>query len=52
MLVREYVYGNATVVLYRPELTETELKKIEPQILVGLQEIGKEMKESQNGNKD
>jgi hypothetical protein len=36
--------------VYRPELTEQEQKKVEAQILVGLQQIGKEMKENQNGN--
>ena len=36
--------------MYRPELTELEYEKVEKQILIGLQQIGKEMKENQNGN--
>lgn len=47
MVVREYTYGNATVVVYRPELTEKELKKVEGQILISMQQIGKELKENE-----
>ena len=50
MYTREYTYGNSIVVVYRPELTELEYEKVEKQILIGLQQIGKEMKENQNGN--
>lgn len=50
MTTREYTYGNSIVVVYRPELTEREYEKVEKQILIGLQQIGKEMKENQNGN--
>lgn len=50
MIVREYIHGNAIITVYRPELTEKERKKIEGQILISLQQIGKEMKENQNGN--
>ena len=49
-IVREYIYGNAIITVYRPELTEEEHRKIEKQILVGLQQIGKELEENQNGN--
>lgn len=47
MEVREYTYGNATIVIYRPELTGKELKKAEERILVSLQQIGKELKENE-----
>lgn len=47
MVVKEYTYGNAMIVVYRPELTEKELKKIEEHILISLQHIGKELKENE-----
>lgn len=47
MDVREYTYGNAIITVYRPELTETDLKKVEAQILISLQQIGKELKENE-----
>lgn len=50
MIVKEYTYGNAIIKVYRPELTELEYEKVEKQILIGLQQIGKEMKENQHGN--
>ena len=50
MTVREYTYGNASIVVYRPDLSKEELGRVERQILIGLQQIGKEMKENQNGN--
>lgn len=49
-IVREYIYGNAIITVYRPELTKEELKKVEKQVLVGLQQIGKELEENRNGN--
>lgn len=49
-MVKEYTYGNATIMIYRPELTDREYERVEKQILIGLQQIGKEMKENQNGN--
>ena len=47
MVVREYTYGNATIVIYRPELSDKELKKQEEKILISLQQIGKELKENE-----
>lgn len=47
MVVRDYKYGNAIITVYRPELTEKELKKAEDQILISLQQIGKELKENE-----
>lgn len=47
VIVREYTYGNALITVYRPDLTESELKKVEAQILVGLHQIGKELKENE-----
>ena len=47
MEIKEYTYGNALITIYRPELTENEYKKIEKQILIGLQQIGKELKENE-----
>jgi hypothetical protein len=40
-----YTYGNATIVTYRPELTEQEQKKRERQIETALQILGKELVE-------
>jgi hypothetical protein len=45
--MKEYTYGNATIVIHRPELNEKELKRIEAQILISLQQIGKELKENE-----
>ena len=47
MIVRDYTYGNAIITVYRPELSEKELKKIEEQISISLQHIGKELKENE-----
>lgn len=47
MIVKEYTYGNATIVVYRPELSEKERKKQEERILISLQQIGKELKENE-----
>lgn len=41
MQVKEYVIGNAIVVVTRPELTEAERKKREDRILTALQQYGK-----------
>jgi hypothetical protein len=46
-VMREYTYGNALIAIYRPELTEQELKKVEDRILIGMQQIGKELKENE-----
>ena len=47
MDVRKYVRGNATIVVYRPKLSEKELKKQEDNVKIALQQIGKEMKENE-----
>ena len=47
MIVREYTYGNAMITVYRPELTDKDLKKQEQNILIALQQIGKELKENE-----
>ena len=47
---REYIYGNAIVVIHRPELSDKEKEKQETQILRALQHIGKEMKENEHGD--
>jgi hypothetical protein len=47
MIVREYTYGNAVITVYRPELTEYKLKEVEKQIVISLQQIGKELKENE-----
>ena len=47
MIVRDYTYGNAIITVYRPELSEKELKKIEELISISLQHIGKELKENE-----
>lgn len=46
MIVREYTYGNAIITVYRPQLSEKELRKQEERILISLQQIGKELKEN------
>lgn len=47
MDIREYTYGNATIVVYRPELSDKERKKVEDTILISMQQIGKELKENE-----
>lgn len=47
MIIKEYTYGNATIVIYRPELSDKDLKKQEQNILIALQQIGKELKENE-----
>lgn len=47
MDVREYTYGNTTIVIYRPKLSDKDLKKQEQNILITLQQIGKELKENE-----
>ena len=47
MIIKEYMYGNATIVIYRPELSDKDLKKQEQNILIALQQIGKELKENE-----
>ena len=47
MVVKEYTYGNATITLYRPKLSDKDLKKQEQNILIALQQIGKELKENE-----
>ena len=47
MLVKEYTYGNATILVYRPNISDKELKRVEDKILIGLQQIGKELKEDE-----
>ena len=50
MTTREYQYGNATIKMYRPELTKQQQIKQERNILIAIQQIGKEMKENEHGN--
>jgi hypothetical protein len=51
MTVREYTYGNAIIAIYRPELSEKELKRREERLLIALEQYGKEVKENEkNGN--
>ena len=53
MRVREYRYGNATILISRPELTDAELENEKRRVLVSLQQFGKEMKEcKKHGNND
>ena len=47
MVVKEYQYGNATIIVTRPELSDKELKKQEERILIALQQYGKEIKEQE-----
>lgn len=47
MIIKEYTYGNATIVVYRPELSDKDHKKQEQNILISLQQIGKELKENE-----
>ena len=46
MIIKEYQYGNVTITTYRPELSDEENKKQEEQLLIALQQFGKEMKEN------
>ena len=48
MTVREYTYGNAIIVIYRPELSDKERKKREERLLIALEQYGKEVKENEN----
>ena len=43
MAVKEIRYGNVTICITRPELTEEERKKSEANILRAMQHIGKEI---------
>lgn len=45
MKTNEYRYGNAVVYINRPELTKEERQKRERQIVVALQQIGREINE-------
>lgn len=46
MKTKTLTYGNATIVIHRPELTEAEQAKSERQLLIALQQFGKAMQES------
>lgn len=46
MIIKEYQYGNVTITTYRPELSDEENKKREEQLLIALQQFGKETKEN------
>lgn len=51
MITREYRYGNATVIVHRPVLTEKEYRMQEERVLVALQQYGKEIEENRkHGN--
>lgn len=51
MTSREYQYGNVTIVIHRPELSDKELRKQEETLLIALQQFGKAMKEkNKHGN--
>lgn len=43
--------GNATIIVYRPTLTEEEKKKRETQLALALQECGKALERGKNGSK-
>lgn len=45
--MKEYIIGNAVVIVTRPTLTEEERSKRERQISIALQQIGKEMIEAE-----
>lgn len=47
MNTKEYTYGNATIVIYRPELSDKDYEKQKQNILISLQQIGKELKENE-----
>lgn len=46
MEVHEYRHGNAIIKVYRPDISDKELKKREETILVVLQQVGKAMEDS------
>lgn len=49
----EYQRGNATILVYRPELTPEETEQEKRRVLIALQQFGKEMKEyEKHGNND
>lgn len=47
--MKEYIVGNATVVISRPVLTKSEQSKREGVILTALQQFGKSMTEAKRG---
>lgn len=47
MEVKEYTYGQASILVYRPKLSTAELERRQNVIKAALQQIGKEI---QNGN--
>lgn len=52
-MITEYQRGNATIVVYRPELTPEEAEIEKRRVLVALQQFGKEMKEyEKHGDND
>ena len=46
MAVKEYQYKNAIIKIKRPELSDTERERREKQIVIALQQFGKEMVET------
>lgn len=46
MKTKTLTYGNAIIVVHRPELTETEQAKQERHIEIALQQFGKAMQET------
>ena len=44
-LKKTLIYGNVTIVVHRPELTETEKQNSERLISIALQQFGKAMQE-------
>lgn len=44
--MKEYIVGNVTIVISRPELTKSEQSKREGVILTALQQYGKAMTEA------
>lgn len=51
MIVTEHKRGNATIVVYRPELTADERKKKERRIEAALQQFGKAMQDAERGKR-
>lgn len=47
MNTKKYTYGNAIIVVHRPELTEAEQAKQERHIEIALQQFGKAMQETE-----
>lgn len=45
MNTKQYTYGNAIIIVRRPELTETEQAKQERHIEIALQQFGKVMQQ-------